>query len=96
MPVSSEELPPPCYAAETDRTCATRAPHYFPFSLSICVPIRGSVVGIEWGNRGSAAGNIEDLANRLCCRGAGRNFACGDSSDRGITPERRNAKRESC
>lgn len=82
--------------AETDRTGATRAPHYPPFTSLICMPIRGSLVGIEWGNRGGAAGDIEDLANKLCCLGTGRNFACGDSSDRGIAPERRIAKRESC
>jgi hypothetical protein len=59
------------------------------------MPIWALLSGVEWGNGGDAAGDIEDLANKLCCRGAGRNFACGDSSDRGIAPERRNAQRES-
>jgi hypothetical protein len=43
-------------AAETDRACATGTPYYLPFARIICVPTWGSVVAIEWGNRGGAAG----------------------------------------
>ena len=43
------------------------------------------------GNRGGAGGDIEDLASKLYCRRADRDFACRDSSDRGIAPERGNA-----
>src|ERR1700740_1594881 len=62
----------------------------------ICVPSRGSVAGIEWGNRGSAAGDIENLASKLYCRRVNRDFACRDPSDRGIAAERCNAECESC
>src|SRR5262249_12294584 len=79
-----------------DRTCATGAPHFLPFAPLIRVPNRGSVVGIEWGNRGGAAGDIEDLASRLFCRCADRDFACRDPSARGIAPERRHAECKSC
>ena len=82
--------------AETDRTCATGAPYCLPFVSLICVPSRGAVVGIEWGNRDDAAGDIEDLASELYCVRADRDFVCRDSSDRGIAPERRNAECESC
>jgi hypothetical protein len=44
------------------------------------------------GNRGGAGGDIEDLASKLYCRRADRDFACRDSSDRGIAPERGNAE----
>ena len=81
---------------ETDRTCATAAPNCLPFVSLICVPSRGAVVGIEWGNRGGAAGDIEDFASKLYCRRADRDFVCRESSDRGIAPERRNAECESC
>ena len=80
--------------AEADRTCATGAPYCLPFVSLICVPSRGAVVGIEWGNRGDAAGDIEDLAGELYCVRADRDFVCRDSSDRGIAPERRNAECE--
>ena len=84
-------------AAAAGRTCATGAPYCLPFAPLICVPSRGSVVGIEWGNRGGAAGDIEDLASRLFCGRADRDSACRDPSDRrGIAPERRNAECESC
>src|SRR5712671_2316094 len=83
-------------AAETGRTCATGAPYCLPFAPLICEPSRGSAVGIEWGNRGGAAGDIEDLASKLCCWGADSDVACRDLSDRGIAPERRNAECESC
>src|SRR3979411_3402904 len=75
-------------AAETGRTCATGAPHCHPLASLICVPSRGH----EWGDRGRAAGDIEDLASKLYCRRADRGFACRDSSDRGIAPERGNAE----
>ena len=80
--------------AETDRTCARGAPYCLPFVSLICVPSRGAVVGIEWGNRCDAAGDIEDLAGELYCVRADRDFVCRDSSDRGIAPERRNAECE--
>ena len=83
-------------AAERGRTCATGAPYCPRFAPSICEPSRGSVVGIEWGNRGGAAVDIEDFASKLCCRRADRDFACRDLSDRGIAPERRYAECESC
>ena len=83
-------------AAETGRTCATGAPYCLPFAPLICEPSRGSAVGIEWGNRGGAAGDIEDLARKLCCWRADSDVACRDLSDRGIAPERRNAECESC
>ena len=83
-------------AAETGRTCATGAPYCLPFAPLICEPSRGSAVGIEWGNRGGAAGDIEDLASKLCCWRADSDVACRDLSDRGIAPERRNAECESC
>ena len=82
-------------AAETDRTCATGAPYYLPFARSVCVPIWGSEVAIEWGNRGGAADDIEDLANQLHCRRAERYIACRDASVRGIGAERRNTECES-
>ena len=81
--------------AEADRTCATGAPYCLPFVSLICVPSRGAVVGIEWGNRCGGAIEIEDLANKLRCRRADRDFVCRESSDRGIAPERRNAECES-
>jgi len=77
-------------AAEADRACATGAPHYLPFAPLICVPSRGSAVGIEWG-RGGARGDIEHLASMLFCRRADRDFASRDSSDRDIATERGNA-----
>ena len=83
-------------AAETDRTCATGAPYCLPLRPLNLPAKSGSVVGIEWGDRGGAAGDIEDLASRLFCRRADRDFACRDPSDRGIAPERRNAEYESC
>ena len=84
-------------AAEADRTCATSTPYSLPFAPLICVPSWGSAVGIEWGNRDGAAGDIENLATRLFCGRADRDFACRDPSDRrGIAPERRNAECESC
>ena len=83
-------------ATETDRTCAIGTPYYLPFARIICVPTWGCVVAIEWGNRGGAVGDIEDLANKLYGGRADRDFACRDSSDRRIAPERRNAKCESC
>ena len=83
-------------AAETGRTCATGAPYCLPFAPLICEPSRGSAVGIEWGNRGGAAGDIEDLASKLCCWRADSDVVCRDLSDRGIAPERRNAECESC
>src|SRR5712672_4276088 len=83
-------------AAETGRTCATGAPYCLPFAPLVCEPSRGSAVGIEWGNRGGAAGDIEDLASKLCCWRADSDVACRDLSDRGIAPERRNAECESC
>ena len=63
-------------AAETGRTCATGAPHWYPLASLICVPGRGH----EWGDRGLAAGDIEDLASKLYCRRADSDFACRDWS----------------
>ena len=75
-------------ATETGRTCATGAPHCHPLTSLICVPSRGR----EWGDRGRAAGDIEDLANKLYCRRADSDFACRDWSDRGTAPKHRNAE----
>ena len=84
------------HAAETDRAPATGTPYYLPFVPSICVQVgdisRGYVVEIEWGNRGSAADDIEDLAGRRLCQLADRDFACSDASLRGIRDERHNAE----
>lgn len=55
----------------------------------------GYVVEIGWGNRGSAADDIEDLAGWLFCRRADRDFVCRDASALGIGAERRNTERKS-
>jgi hypothetical protein len=44
------------------------------------------------GDRGRAAGDIEDLASKLYCRRADSDFACRDWSDRGTAPKHRNAE----
>ena len=80
------------HAAETDRAPATGTPYYLPFVPSICMPSQGYVVEIEWGNRGSAADDIEDLAGKRFCQRADRDFACSDASLRGIRAERHNAE----
>ncbi len=55
----------------------------------------GSVVGIDWGNRGGAAGDIETLATRLFCRRADRGLASSDASVRVLGAKRRNTECES-
>src|SRR4030081_724297 len=74
-------------AAQTGRTCVTGAPHCHPLASLLCVQSRGH----EGGDRGRAAGDIEDLASKLYCGRADIAVARLDCSDLLTAPNHHNA-----